>query len=268
MPTPAARSVLAVLLGAALAAAAVRPALASPADDDRRATQLTREGIELYRNGKSAAALERFDAAFALVPSPRLRFDRALAYRALGRRLDAARELAAFLRQPGDAPAGSLEQARSLLADLDQHIGRLQIDSTVPAQVTVDGTALGSTPLTARVTPGDHQISISAPGYAGDRRTAHASAGGEEHIRVRLRPLPPEEPTARPAPRPPPARPDLVQAPVGPPARADRPLWRRWWVWTAVGAVALGSAAAVWAATSSSPAPPDSDLGTYYPVFH
>ena len=265
-------STLTVLLAAALALGApARPALAGPADDDSRATRLTREGIELYRHGNSAAALERFDAAFALVPSPRLRFDRALAYRALGRTLEAARELAAFLRQPGDAPPASLKQARTLLAALDQHIGRLQIDSTVPAQVTVDGTLVGSTPLTARVMPGDHRVRITAPGHRGDQRTAHASAGTEQHIQVRLSPLPsqdPASPTGAPTQRLSSARPDLVAPRPVSPGRTETPLWRRWWVWTAVGAVALGSAAAVWAASSSSSSAPDSDLGTYYPVFH
>lgn len=45
------------------------------------------------------------------------------------------------------------------------------------------------------------------------------------------------------------------------PARAPAPRWRRWWVWTAVGIVAAGAAAALVFSTSGSSAIPTTELG-------
>ena len=91
-----------------------------------------------------------------------------------------------------------------------------------------------------------------------DRYLAGASEGpdrdaAEEHVSEleRLR--------ARPAA----ATPGLVATPEnGPGAKKPPPLWRRWWVWTAIGvALAAGVTAAALAGRSESSSIPTTDLG-------
>ncbi|HVT08719.1 MAG TPA: tetratricopeptide repeat protein [Polyangia bacterium] len=60
------------------------------------------------------------------------------------------------------------------------------------------------------------------------------------------------------------APPPVQAPPAGPPALAakPRPVWKRWWLWTAVGvAVGAGITAAALSSRSSGPAVPATDLG-------
>jgi tetratricopeptide (TPR) repeat protein len=56
-------------------------AAAAPADPAR---VLTRQGLDLYKRGEYAAAVERFNQAYAIAPAPLLLYDVAQAYRLAG----------------------------------------------------------------------------------------------------------------------------------------------------------------------------------------
>lgn len=102
------------------------------------------------------------------------------------------------------------------------------------AMVRVDGKLVGTGTLELELIPGNHQLEVSAPGYR-PRKSEMAIALRERHtINVELVPLP-EKP----------------------------PLYRRWWLWTVVGAVAGGAATAIAVPLGTRPVGPiDGTLGT------
>jgi hypothetical protein len=255
------RAALIILLAALPAIAR-----AQSAEPDRaRATALTAEGIKLYKQGDHAGALARFDEAIALVPSPRLHYDRALALIGLGRSLEAAHALEAFLADTGDAPESSVAVARQRLAELDALLGHLVVEAPIAAAVRIDGEPAGGTPATVRVDAGEHEVSVTAPGRAPFTRRITVARGATERVTAEL-PAPVVRPARDPAP---PLRAALFARPA-PVEDQERPsILRRWWFWTAVGAVAVaGGATAYFALRSDGSEPPDSALGVFEPEFH
>src|SRR4051812_21816722 len=95
----------ALALALALACAVTRAGRAAdqtpppaPVDDARpAATARLIEGVDLLKRGQYQAALEKFDQAYALIPSPNIHYDRGLAYRGLGRNAAAVDAFEAFL---------------------------------------------------------------------------------------------------------------------------------------------------------------------------
>ena len=66
----------------------------------------------------------------------------------------------------------------------------IKITSTPPgATVTVDGLAVGKTPLEHVVTPGTHQISIELPDHEVQTRSVAAGAGTIEEVDTTLKPI-------------------------------------------------------------------------------
>lgn len=257
------RAALVILLAALPAIARAQPS----ADPDRaRATALTAEGIKLYKQGDHAGALARFDQAIALVPSPRLHYDRALALIGLGRALEAAHALEAFLADTGDAPQSSVTVARQRLAELDAALGRILVEAPIAAAVRIDGEPAGSTPATVRVDPGEHEVSVTTPGRAPFTRRITVARGAAERVTAEL-----PAAVVRPAHdlAPPPPRAALFARPAPVEAHARPSVLRRWWFWTAVGAVAVaGGTTAYFALRSDDSGPPDSALGVFAPEFH
>src|SRR5262249_11557630 len=136
---------------------------ASDAQAKARAQALLTQGTNLYDQGDYAAALEKFTAAYALYPSPRLWFNIGQANRDLGRPVEA---LDAFQRFLADGPrtpeaADAVAEAQRSVEDLQQRLGQVRVTcTTAGAEVTVDGRRVGLAPIDRLVwtTPGRHQI--------------------------------------------------------------------------------------------------------------
>lgn len=94
--------------------------------------------------------------------------------------------------------------------------GTLHVDSTPSgATVRIDGGAPLTTPTADLALPvGRHRLTLSKPGFVAHDEALEIRALGVTHARYAL-----------------------VAAPE------PRPLYRRWWLWTAVGAVAIGAVA-------------------------
>ena len=186
------------------------PALAvaqSPATDRDKAEAKTilKEGAALYDAGDTAGALARFDRAYAKFPAPIIQFDRAQALRAMGRPIDAATALDAFLGGPTEAVAERRREAEEQLKRLDETVGHLRILSEVAgAEVVMDGTPVGKTPFakTLRAMPGTHEVAISKQDFASYRIAVVLEAGHETTLSAALTPLIPV--AATPAPSSPP----------------------------------------------------------------
>jgi len=128
-----------------------------------------------------------------------------------------------------DVRPGSTLRLRPRLERLP---ARLVVASNVSgALVLLDGERKGLAPFDAEVPAGHYRMEVSAPGYVTHRSLLNLAAGGSARVTA-----------------------DLTRAPV--------PLLKRWWFWTAVGAVVAGVAVGTWAATRPGPATPPYDRGS------
>ena len=179
---PRARRALAAVTAVALAGAG--PALAEPRRSGEAARSAARaklvEGVDALRRGEPGAALERFQEAYALVPSPKIHYDFGLAYLGLGRRAEALSAFERFLAEAQDAPADKREKAAQQTTALRPQVGALAIavegapDGTA---IAVDGREVGRAPLarSVYVDPGPHEIVV---------RLAGGGAGPGQHIEI------------------------------------------------------------------------------------
>jgi hypothetical protein len=235
---------LLLLLGVTVASA--RP----PGDARRRAEAraLLRQGNALFSGHDYHGALELYRRAYALVPSFKLDFNIGATLEAMGARAQAAEHYEVFLIQ------ARREEKPKVVAEIETKLRALRaalarvavISGRRGATVSIDGGAVGAVPLPRPVylEPGRHSVTISERGrirvlasktpLREDRILfwqALTLAAGE--LRSVAATAPP--PTVV-APAPPSALP-----PANPPARGS-PIYRRWWFWTALGAVVVGAA--------------------------
>ena len=177
--------------------AAARAADRMPENDDallrHRAKELLVEGVDLIRQGQYQTALERFDAAYSLVPSPNIYYDRALAYLGLRRPAAALEAFEAFLAESTHPPPGKREEAQSHQTQLLTEVARLDTGALPPgAEVIVDGIGRGRIPLSRSVylDPGPHEISILRSTSAARISQAVEARAGQV-VAVELHPDPP-----------------------------------------------------------------------------
>ncbi|HEX9297834.1 MAG TPA: PEGA domain-containing protein [Polyangiaceae bacterium] len=153
--------------------------------------ELIEQGIALRRERKDDEALDRFRRAYELRPSARAQAQIGLAEQALGRWVDAERDLAAATKIDGDPWIQKNERALSrALAETAQHLAWLRIDTNVDrAELLIDGTrvtALPSEPL--RLPAGTVRAELRAEGHESVQRTIEVPAGGTVVLHVVLAP--------------------------------------------------------------------------------
>jgi hypothetical protein len=196
----------------------------TPKDDDallrHRAKELLVEGLDLIRQGQYQTALERFDAAYSLVPSPNIYYDQALAYLGLRRPSAALEAFEAFLAESTHPPPGKRQEAQSHQSQLLTQVARLDTGALPPgAEVIVDGIGRGRTPLPRSVylDPGPHEISILLSTSAAPiSQPVEARAG--QVVTVELHPDPPAVATLAPTAATPPTPEVGWRSESGPPA--------------------------------------------------
>lgn len=236
----------------------------TPAPQAKATAQgLLNEGSRLYGEGDYASALDKFSAAYAAYPSPKLMFNIGQTNRDLGRPVEALRAFEKFLVDALDASPETTAGARSSLAELREKLGRIRIDCpTSDTEVSIDGKSVGMTPLSEPIwaTPGRHQVTANRARAAPAIEIVDVSAGALHTVTLELHvlavpvivaPVAPVAPVAlvapaAPAESPTPAPPattaaDLTTIPVAPSQPAsDSPIYKKWWVWTGVGAIVVG----------------------------
>ncbi|HET6150224.1 MAG TPA: hypothetical protein VFH68_21975 [Polyangia bacterium] len=221
-------------------------ARARPSDD------LVKQGLDQRRKGNDQEALELFRRAQELDPAPRNLAQMGLAEQALGSWSDAEAHLKGALKR-GDDPWIRKNQVvlRTSLDAVAQHLGSLAVwGSPVGADVIVNGVAAGVLPLPGplRVTAGSVSVTVRAKGFVGLSRVVAVAAGsvGRERFdlprdvlaastAVARSAAAPSETESMPMLR---ARPEPAEEPP-----ATRPVWKRWWFWTAIGAAAIAGGA-------------------------
>jgi hypothetical protein len=225
---PLARRITATALAAMLVHASVLPvALAQdkPAAAQAKPDKKTRDaartaytaGEKAYDKGDYAAALESFNKAYDLIPTPHAEYWIAKSLEQQGKVEEAVAAYQKFLDNPDAAKAGEdkLQDAKTRQAELKGKLqGDVNIVTTPPgAQVTVDGTPqMGETPMTLKLAPGKHTISVSLAGYDSKEVAVDVAAGQQTEQTIELvsaepppetaAPPPPVEPPPQPAPPP------------------------------------------------------------------
>ena len=131
-----------------------------------RAQFLLSEGAQLYERGATAAALDKFQRAYAEFPSPKLLFNIGQCNRDLGRSVDAMNAFERFVSDSVDAPVAMMAEAKRSMAELRNSVGSLTIKCGVRgANIGVDGKSVGSSPLLGSlwVMPGTHLVTARHP---------------------------------------------------------------------------------------------------------
>ena len=164
-------------------------------DDRAQALAAMREGNSLLDKGDSAAALDQFRKAFALVSSPKIHFNFGQALATLpGREAEAYDEFARFLDEAPNADAKTRTEATRQIAFLRPKVGLLTI-RTKPDGVTVslDGQELGTTPFRRPFAAlvGTHEVTLLKPGLKAISELVGVTAGSERSAEYVLGPIAP-----------------------------------------------------------------------------
>ncbi len=179
-------AVVAILLCSALpfSARALEPS------ERERAEAAVADGAKMFDQGRFQDALSRYEAAYAIFPSPKIFYSMAFAYQRLGKNVPAFNSLERFLRDARDAEPKHLAEARAELGRLTRKVAFVAIScDTDHAEVFLDGAAIGSTPLSGRMTvdPGRHEILIRSGPLGSRTKTFGAIAGRAMDLRIDLR---------------------------------------------------------------------------------
>ena len=215
-----------------------------------KAQVVLKEGAHLYQQGAYADALEKFEQAYSVFPSPKLFFDIGQANRELGRPAEAVAAFERFLAEAVDASPELISDARRSVNELAPKIGKLIIDcDATGAEITVDGKVVGRAPLanSIPVSPGSHQVTATHPTIAPVVQTVEVAAGTLQTLALQPRTLTPSPVSSQMAAPPSPAPAIDLQASKAPATSTpDNGWWPgRKWTWVAAGSTVafLGVAA-------------------------
>jgi len=204
------------------------------------------EGVELRRAGRDREALEKFKDAAKIRETPKVIAQIGFAEQALGLWLAAQGHLERTAAVTGDhwidANRKTIDAALQLV---NGHVGRIEVWGTpVGAEVVLDGEVVGKLPLpeAVRVAQEHVNLEVKAEGFLPLTRVINIQLGAMSREAVALRKVPaPSSLSARPSqPQaiPQAAKPDPV------PEADDAPIYKKWWIWTAVGVAVAGGATA------------------------
>ncbi len=195
--------------------------------------EAVRMGTEEFNLGNYAEARSLFERAHTISPSARTLRGLGLAEFELRNYPQAVRHLEGALAADVKPLSGQVRQStEALLHRAEGYIGHVRLALEPPhAAVLLNGQPVEQGERDDMVlSVGDHVLEFSATGHASQRRTLHIVGRGKQTLKVELVPLgtAAEEPALAGSER----RPNGV------------PVYRKWWLWTTVGAVAAAGAVA------------------------
>lgn len=233
------RICIAVVLLAACGAA--HTAVAQDAD------AMIARGLELRREGKPEQALEMFQRAHAVAPSPRTLGQMGIVEGTLEHWTEAETHLTAALAAPTD-PWVKKQQAllQSALESVKTHIGQIVFAGTAGAAVTVAGISVGTLPTIApvRVAAGTVLVTASSPNAKQFVERVEVQAGMQTAVRINLQPIDVIPVTVnKPA-----SPPQSAAPPLAPPIPVLQPHYT-WKTWLGGALLVAGTTAAIWGIT-------------------
>lgn len=238
----------------------------SAQDQDARTAAKARleQGAALLAGHSYARALEEFEEAYRIFPSPKIFFDIGLANAGLDRNPDALRAFQRFLIEATDAPPDTVTRAKERVESLLPRVAVVDIVSPQAGlEILVDGQSVGRAPLASPLylDPGTHRLLARENALAPSVTRAFEVKGGTR-ITVTVPAVPP--PTAA---APPPAAPIVSSPPLvrtAPPTEGpaeERPIFARTWFWVAAGGVVAVAAATLLLTVGRSQTDPTASLG-------
>ena len=224
---------LLALLVVLVLAPSVRAQEAPPGTDLELAKAHFNTGQIYYERKRFPDAAREFEEAYRLSGRPDLLFNMGKAYDGAG---DHARALAAWRSWLEAVPAGSptkedaaggRAEVLDRVAQLEHLVGRLSITANLDgASVDLDGVRVGLTPLqhALELNPGAHHVEVAKEGFRTFRRDVVATPGGALTVDAQLA--------------------SLLQVKVIEVEKKERPqpVYKKWWLWTLVGAVVAAGA--------------------------
>lgn len=149
---------------------------------------LLRRGVSLRSRGDDAGALDQFQRARALADEPRVLAQVALAEQALGRWVDAARDLREAMSHEDDPwirrNASALAGARD---EIMRHVGGLTVEGPgAQGELRVDDARAAALPLTAPVVvlAGERALEVRREGYSPWTRSFTVRPGELNRVEV------------------------------------------------------------------------------------
>lgn len=195
---------------------------APPAPERDEARRVYGQATRAFEAGDFQAAADGFRRANELVPAPHAEYWRAVSLDRSNRDVAALEAYEAYLENPEAEKVGEepLLTARRRVKELLAKLAVVELATTPPAAVTVNGTASGTTPIKLRLEPGVHRVVLSADGYRIEELTVRAVAGQSLAESFALTPVAPAAPPPAPAPpTPPPAPPAAAPVAIEEPDR-------------------------------------------------
>jgi tetratricopeptide (TPR) repeat protein len=191
-----------------------------PAEDVDVAKAHFNTGQINYEHGRFEDAAREFEEAYRLSGKAPLLYNVGKSYDGSN---DFARALDAYQRFLAAAPPDNSDRgfAQTRVERLQAMVGKIAIAGAVDGSaLALDGKPAGTTPLAAPivVNPGPHQLTLARDGFATFKSTLNVPVGGTATLAARQ------------------AEAVKVVTIDGRQARAaDKPIYKKWWLWTAVG---------------------------------
>jgi tetratricopeptide (TPR) repeat protein len=185
-----------------------------------------RTGEIYYERGRFPDAAREFEEAYRLSQRAELLYNMGKSYDGAG---DHARALGAyrrFMKAVLESPDRAIVEKR--IDALSRLVGRVTITADVEgATITLDGVVVGTTPLkdAIEVNPGAHNVIASHEGHKTWKGPFVASPGAPVTVNARLESL---------------VKVQVVKEVVE--VERKVPVYKRWWLWTLVGAVVVAGA--------------------------
>jgi len=212
------------------------------------AEELIARGLELRRASKPGEALEMFQRAHALAPSPRTLGQMGLVETSLEGWLDAETHLTASLATPDDAwvkkNRGFLDQALGVSRG---HIGELTVTGPAATDIVIDGKHVGTLPAlkALRLAEGNVVVTANSAGFKDFSKTVTIAGGAKVALAIVMDPAAQRAVVAVAAPVPLPA---AAPSPVPVVTSAEQSAGN-WMKPTGIGLLAAGAGLMAWGIT-------------------
>jgi tetratricopeptide (TPR) repeat protein len=184
-------------------------------------------GIKEFRAKHYKDAIDAFLLAYDLYPSAAISFNIARAYESLQYPSGALRFYRDYLRRdPGASDAAQISKRIDDLEDRLRQLGvqQVTIRSNPPgATLSVDGRAVGITPWTGDVLPGDHGVELALRGYESQLGHFELSSHRAAELEFQLQAVP-KAPSTASEPEPAKSAPEAAPSAAPPVNAAPQPL--------------------------------------------
>ncbi len=236
-----------LVLFSLLVAVPVLGAAPAPKTDVERAKDAFNWAQRLYKQARYTEAVAKFEEAWLLKPHPVVRYNIGRCHEQLGDLPQAMRAYRDYLRLAPDAK--DREIVSDALANLERRLQDKGVQQVLvyaepsSAVISVDGRVLGTSPASVELSPGNHQVVVTAPGHESQQRAFVLTAQRSVELSFSLKaaadvPVAVVTPAMVPIELPPPT-PPLVTTVSAPPARKPRIA-----TWVAGGAALAGAGVA------------------------